>query len=777
MKPIGIAIVGLGQRTFKKALSAIIDGHYWQLAAAMDPLESQCAYLNTLLPGTPTFQSLEDMLHWNGQSSQEGKRHFEAVYVAVPHDCYANIVPDLLSNGLHVLKEKPAAMSPEELLSYQDLAQINGVVLTTACQRRYGDAVARMRLWLGHVGCVSSIEARLKLCISNLGEGWRAQKSLAGGGAMADVGWHLLDTITELATVDGGCTTTVEYARLFHVRSSHGQDCEDSADVVLRFHTMTHTTIAHLTVSRIGHRPMEEIIVTGERGVLTFNGSEVYVHFEPGSEKECLYYKPSDATEYQTDIERMFADFYSQVHRVALGSPLGSLEGHIAHRSQDLIVTRTLQTIYQLANGSGRFKRKIEQVISVPSGSRELKMDWPVIDATLEEAVLTQLHKDISIYGNGGVFKEFEAEFKAYHDANSTFALLHNSGTNALHALYFAAGFMPGDEVIFPVYTFHATCSPAMHFGIEPIFCDAIENGTISASAIEKAMTTKTRAVVVTHMWGTPCDMVAICSILKQWPGVLLLEDCSHAHGAKYKGQHVGTFGDGAAWSLQGQKIITGGEGGITLTRHADFHYRMLIFGHYNKRCKLEIPPDHHLRQFALTGAGLKNRAHPLAIAVALNQLRQLPQFHTWKTKFATQMIDQLTTIPFLDIPALDLVSGTEPAWYAFTVRFKAARAPSGLTRETFVKELHSQGLVDVDIPSSTGLLHGEPLFNKPDQLLPYMYNDQYTLQEYEQSFEVAQQFFDEVIKFPVYATVDGSAATERYIRTILEVFAKWVMN
>ncbi|KAI4160839.1 MAG: hypothetical protein LQ342_005364 [Letrouitia transgressa] len=418
-----------------------------------------------------------------------------------------------------------------------------------------------------------------------------------------------------------------------------------------------------------------------------------------------------------------------------------------------------------------------EQLEKSSAQDNQLAMKWPKIDWEVSEAVSKQLNEKISIYGSGGVFKAFETEFKTYHGAKSSYALLHNSGTNALHALFFAAGLMPGDEIIFPVYTFHATCSPSMHFGIKPVFCDATENGTISARAIENEITTRTKAVVVTHIWGTPCDMATIASVLKQRPHILLFEDCSHAHGAKINGQHVGTFGDGAAWSLQGQKIVTGGEGGITLTKHADFHYRQLIFGHYNKRCKLEIPTDHHLHHFALTGAGLKNRAHPLAIAIALSQLRQLPTFHAWKTRYANQMTVNLANIPFLDLPPLSDESGggIQPAWYAYIMRFKAAKAPRGLTRERFVEELQAKGLMDVDIPRSTGLLHREPLYNRPQELLPWLYRRDFEIVNDDRFFAEAKAFYDEPVKLPVYATKEEQWATDRYVEVILDVASSWM--
>ena len=95
--------------------------------------------------------------------------------------------------------------------------------------------------------------------------------------------------------------------------------------------------------------------------------------------------------------------------------------------------------------------------------------------------------------------------------------------------------------------------------------------------------------------------------------------DCAHAHGATVNGKVVGTFGDCAAWSIQGKKVVTGGEGGVSVTQHKEAYYRQLINGHYNKRCTTEIPKDHPIRAFVLTGSGLKNRTHSLAVAVALH--------------------------------------------------------------------------------------------------------------------------------------------------------------
>lgn len=312
-----------------------------------------------------------------------------------------------------------------------------------------------------------------------------------------------------------------------------------------------------------------------------------------------------------------------------------------------------------------------------------------------------------------------------------------------------------------------------MHFGITPVFCDIDYDGNISPDAIEAMISSRTKAVVVTHMWGIPCNMSRIKSILSHHPDILLFEDCSHAHGATIDGEHVGTFGDGAAWSLQGQKIVSGGEGGIVVTKHPEFHYRQLLWGHYNKRCKLEIPNGHELKKFSLTGTGVKNRAHPLAVAIALNQLRQLSSFHTIKVSVAARLTSELSKISFLEVPDIHHTKGLDidPAWYAFLLRFKQDRAPPGLTRELLVQRLLQEGLEDVDIPKSTGLLHREPLFSNPEILLPHLYSrDEDRMALANKAFPKAELLYKEAIKLPTWSYKNYEQIVEHYIQTFQRV-------
>lgn len=324
--------------------------------------------------------------------------------------------------------------------------------------------------------------------------------------------------------------------------------------------------------------------------------------------------------------------------------------------------------------------------------------------------------------------------------------------------------------MIIPVYIFHATCSPAVHFGITPVFCESLRDGTISPTAIADALTPKTKAVVVCHVWGIPCDMEAICSSLEQWPGVLLIEDCSHAHGAKNNGKAVGTFGDGAAWSLQGQKIVTGGEGGITVTKHADFHYRMLIFGHYNKRCKVEIPADHHLRQIQLDWRWPQKTAR-------IRWRLLLPSTSSASSEIST-LANQFMHVnwhrSWLVSRSWKCPSSSQPnRLVCIRHAFQSRRSTHGLDARSLGP---STALSDVDIPKSTGLLHREPLFNKPWAIFPHLYLAQeYSVDFASEDDTTARQFYDEATKLPVYATKDDQAATNRYIDAIMEVATNWM--
>ena len=388
--------------------------------------------------------------------------------------------------------------------------------------------------------------------------------------------------------------------------------------------------------------------------------------------------------------------------------------------------------------------------------------DWPVINDIYKKVVTKQMDESMSIYNRSGIFEDFENKFATLHGAK--YALLNNSGTNSLWAMFVGAGLGPGDEVICPTYTFFATNTPLLSSGVHPVFCDSGDDGNIDPKEIIKKIGPKTKAILITHMWGYPCKMDEIVSIAKD-NNLLLFEDCSHAHLAKYKGKLVGSFGDAAAWSLQGQKNITGGEGGIIVTNNLDIYVRANLLGHYNKRCKDEIPSDHPLYKFAVTGMGLKLRAHPLAIAFADEQLRQHDKYQEMRNFCADEYKKLFGEYSFIEpIEYKD----ADPSWYAFVFKYSAP-AESNISREEFVDLLHAEGLSEVDIPGSTGPNHLLPLFQEPSVLFPQFYetSDCFNTNE---TFPNAQKFYESIIKLPIWTQPEHRSLVRSYIEGLRKV-------
>lgn len=441
MAPLNIAIVGLDQRSRNRAVQAIHNNSgLWRLIAACDTLDVARQAFAHLHPNVPIFDDVSQLVQWHQQAATTG---IDCAYVAVPHHLYSEVVVPLLEANIHVLKEKPAASTPEELEMFRDLGASRSVRLEVASQRRYGIHLGKMKEWIPFVGTIHTVEATRKISVTNLGEGWRAKTALAGGGAMGDVGWHILDQV--LGLVGNGSVPSVAYAKMFHVRAYQGHDCEDSASVILEIPSAsingkTHTISAHLIVSRIGHEEIEDITVTGEDGVLSSSGDEISLQLHFASGKRSFHVSSSYESVPESDFERMLKAFHKEI---TLPSPSKT---YYQHDSQDMLVTRTLRKIYQAATPIESALTGIEQRDGQLRGNTD-RTKWPIIDANIEQAVISQLHEDISIYGNGGIFESFETEFKVIHGMPTVFSLLHNSGTNALHALYFAAGLKPGDEV------------------------------------------------------------------------------------------------------------------------------------------------------------------------------------------------------------------------------------------------------------------------------------------------------------------------------------------
>ncbi|MFR9729506.1 DegT/DnrJ/EryC1/StrS family aminotransferase [Saccharopolyspora sp. MS10] len=341
------------------------------------------------------------------------------------------------------------------------------------------------------------------------------------------------------------------------------------------------------------------------------------------------------------------------------------------------------------------------------------QVTWPPLDVGRAVAVTAQLCTRVSPPGRGGVIAELEGGLAEFFGVRH--AVLTSSGTAALHAAYSALGLADGDEVIVPAYTAHPTATPLFHLRAKPVLVDCDELGNLDPLGVEAAITPATRAIVVTHLWGVPARIEALAEIAERH-GLRLVEDGSHAHGAAVGGRRVGTFGDVAAFSAGGTKPLSAGEGGFVLTDDDDLYYGVLLHGQDGARCRAEIPIDHPLRRYAVTGTGLAQRMHPLGAAVALGQLGELDRRLGGRRQLAARMIAELRGLPGISVP--EVPARSAPAWYALALLHRPEEL-GGLPVDALVAALRAEGCLEVEHPRSPRPLNEHPLFDAPNRIFP----------------------------------------------------------
>ncbi|MFI6776094.1 DegT/DnrJ/EryC1/StrS family aminotransferase [Nocardia sp. NPDC050412] len=309
--------------------------------------------------------------------------------------------------------------------------------------------------------------------------------------------------------------------------------------------------------------------------------------------------------------------------------------------------------------------------------------------------------------GHEGQVGAFEEEFKRY--AGTTHALAVNSGTSALYSAFFGIGLTAGDEVLAPTYTFLATVMPIFAVNAVPVLVDVdASTGNLDPDDMERHVTSRTRAIVVTHLNGVPADMDVIMPMARRH-GLAVVEDCSQAHGAVCSGMNVGSFGDAGAFSLQAKKTVTAGTGGILITDNQRVYERAVMLGHFLDRAEEDVRSAEYA-QFATTGFGLNLRMHPLGAVLARSSLRQLDDILTVRQRNYEHMDRLLTEIPGVQPPVrrayMDRVSH-----YSYQPLYRSDEL-GGLPIDTYTKAVAAEG-VPLSRPRS-GAMHQQPAFQDP---------------------------------------------------------------
>jgi dTDP-4-amino-4,6-dideoxygalactose transaminase len=330
--------------------------------------------------------------------------------------------------------------------------------------------------------------------------------------------------------------------------------------------------------------------------------------------------------------------------------------------------------------------------------------EWPVYskEAVARASALIEAGRTFD-YGYG---EEIAALEDAFGELFGRHALAVNSGTSALLAAYHALGLGPGDEVVVPSLTFYSTATPLLLLRAVPVLCDAGDGaGNVTAQTIEERLTERTRAVVVTHLFGWPCDMDEIVALCRRY-GLALIEDCSHAHGSRYRGRRVGTFGDFAVFSIGGNKLVSGGLGGILLSSERGHHETACLLANFRPRTRSTVH-DPALRAFVETGLGGNLRISPIAAVLATSHLTELDRMAATRDRNVRRLLNGLARYPELfvgtEVDRTDVVNG---GWYGVNVGVRP-----GTDLDALVERGHALGL-QVRRPSTVPL-HRAALFRQ----------------------------------------------------------------
>ncbi len=266
---------------------------------------------------------------------------------------------------------------------------------------------------------------------------------------------------------------------------------------------------------------------------------------------------------------------------------------------------------------------------------------------------LTQVIRSGTLTSTKGTFvKQLQTAFGELLGAAHCYAC--GSGTGAIHAAIAAVDPEPGDEIITSPITDMGAITPIIYQTAVPVFADVDPiSGNVTAEAIERVIGPKTKAIVVTHLFGNPADMDSIMELADRH-GIPVIEDCAQAYGATYGGKPIGTIGAIGCFSLQQGKHITTGEGGLVVSNDEGLARRIRLF--IDKAWGYGDPkPDHYF-------AALNGRMTELQGAVALAQLGKLAHSVEQRQNTADRLTDMISTMPGIQVietPA----GGTQSYW------------------------------------------------------------------------------------------------------------------
>ena len=325
-----------------------------------------------------------------------------------------------------------------------------------------------------------------------------------------------------------------------------------------------------------------------------------------------------------------------------------------------------------------------------------------------ETAALRALNSGWYILGNEG--KNFETEFADYLGAK--FCVGVNSGLDALTLAVRALGIGEGDEVIVQANTYIASVLAITANKATPIFVEPDKFYNLDADKIEAAITSKTKAIMVVHLYGQASNMEKICEIAEK-NNLPIIEDCAQSHGAKFKNKTTGTFGVGCFSFYPTKNLGAFGDSGAVVTNDEDFAQKIKMLRNYGSKIKYHNKVE-----------GVNSRLDEIQAALLRVKLSHLDELNAERKKIAEEYLSQIKNEKII-LP--EIREGSEHVWHQFVVRVEEREKFQNYLEQNEIKTI-----VHYPIP---------PHLAECYQSLGYKRGD----------FPITEKFSDEVVSLPMF--------------------------
>ncbi len=299
------------------------------------------------------------------------------------------------------------------------------------------------------------------------------------------------------------------------------------------------------------------------------------------------------------------------------------------------------------------------------------------------------------ISSKGKYVSEFEQRFAEY--CGCEFGISTTSGTTALHLALASLGIGKGDEVIIPTFTMIATALAVVYTGARPVLVDSeASTWNIDVSRIEEKITKKTRAILLVHIYGHPCDMNPVIDIAKKY-NLHVIEDAAEAHGAEYKGKKNGGLGEIGCFSFYANKIITCGEGGMVVTDNSEITEKARAL----KDLAFEFPAE---RIYLHNDIGFNYRMTNIQAAIGLAQMDRIDEFIEMRRENARHYNNLLKHTEGIALPPEE--DWVKNVYWMYSILVEDS---FGISRDEMIRRLRER---EIDTRPFFIPMHRQPVFN-----------------------------------------------------------------